>query len=125
VNKGETGDINQATISFIGSTNNTVETYIQKTNADNLQFSIQKDTNQNDQGIIIGELCSLAVKTANKNTIFNIPDSLDDEKITLISTAFENAIAQAIHDGLFTKENCPTVGHPEVQESKASQTLRK
>ena len=35
VNKGETGDINQATISFIGSTNNTVETYIQKTNADN------------------------------------------------------------------------------------------
>jgi len=75
----KTGNIHRATIAFKGTTDKPVETYAQETNDDNIQLSIQKNALPADQVIAIKALCSLAVKTANKNTVFNIPESLDVE----------------------------------------------
>mgnify|MGYP003626168438 CR=1 FL=1 len=105
----ESNDIQSITISFECGENTLVKTYVEDVGDDKIQFSIEKSAMKEEQDIAIIEMCNLAVKAADKDTVFNIPESLDFEKRKLVSAAFENAIQNAINDGRFKEGFCPTV----------------
>tara|TARA_R110002110_G_scaffold415858_1_gene658563 strand:+ start:18427 stop:21315 length:2889 start_codon:yes stop_codon:yes gene_type:complete len=95
-----------------------VKAYVEDTGNEQVKFSMQKDTTDQNAEMAIFKMCQIAVAAADEHTIFNIPESLDATKKAMVTRGFEKAILEAHEMGKFKKKR------PVVQDAASAMRAR-